>query len=286
MKKIKLSILAIIAICSVQSAMAWGTVGHLCAAYIAEQHLTPEAKAKCRHYLKHTLPYYAMWMDQWRGTKQFEAVNNGHSLKTTEDGRKISWESFASGTMGTNISTPPGRAMGHLYNAFNELGNGKYKNLSDSVVRQRLINMIHYVPDMHCPSHCGFPEHIYLLSSKYDLKRNGKHANFHSFWDGSPGFKRKKLTLKKYAEMVDNVSPKQAKKWQRGLEKRDLQAGIGSWGKECIKNAHQAYAILPEGTDIAKLTKEQVEQVHDLADHAILIGAYRLAYVLNTIFAE
>ena len=139
---------------------------------------------------------------------------------------------------------------------------------------------------MHCPSHCGFPEHIYLPSSKYNLKRNGKHANFHGFWDGSPGFKRKKLTLKKYAEMVDNVSPKQAKKWQRGLEKKDLQAGIGSWGKECIKNAHQAYAILPEGTDIAKLTKEQVEQVHNLADHAILIGAYRLAYVLNTIFAE
>ena len=266
--------------------MAWGTVGHHCAAYIAEQHLTPEAKEKTRHYLQHTLSYYAMWMDRWRGIKQFEAVNNGHSVRTTDDGRKISWEALTSSTMGNAVPTPPGRAMGHLLNAMNELGNGKYKELPDSVVRQRLINMIHYVPDMHCPSHCGFPEKFYPLASKYNLKRNGKFANFHSFWDGSPGYLRKNITVKKYAEMVDNVSPNESKKWQKGLEQKDLQKGIDSWGKGVIKRAHRAYAILPEGTDLAKLTKEQKAQVHELADESILIGGYRLAYVLNTIFKE
>ena len=266
--------------------MAWGTVGHHCAAYISEQHLTPEAKEKTRHYLQHTLSYYAMWMDRWRGIKQFEAVNNGHSVRTTDDGRKISWEALTSSTMGNAVPTPPGRAMGHLYNAMNELGNGKYKELPDSVVRQRLINMIHYVPDMHCPSHCGFPEKFYPLASKYNLKRNGKFANFHSFWDGSPGYLRKNITVKKYAEMVDNVSPNESKKWQKGLEQKDLQKGIDSWGKGIIKRAHRAYAILPEGTDLAKLTNEQKAQVHELADESILIGGYRLAYVLNTIFKE
>ena len=287
MRKIKLSILAIVAICSIQSAMAWGTPGHLSSAYIAELHLTPEAKAKCRYYLKHTLPYYAMWMDCWRGVKEYEAINNGHSLRTTEDGRKITWEAFPSTAGGGGaIATPPGRAMGHLYNAMNELGNGKYKNLPDSVVRQRLINMIHYVADMHCPSHTGFPEKFYPIGKKYDLKRNGKYANFHGFWDGSAAYKRKNWTLKKYAEMLDNVSPKQVKKWQRGLDKKDLRAGIGSWGKECIENAHEAYAIIPEGTDLAKLTKEQQKQVQELSARAILTGGYRLAYVLNTLFAE
>ena len=266
--------------------MAWGTVGHHCAAYIAEQHLTPEAKEKTRHYLQHTLSYYAMWMDRWRGIKQFEAVNNGHSVRTTDNGRKISWEALTSSTMGNAVPTPPGRAMGHLLNAMNELGNGKYKELPDSVVRQRLINMIHYVPDMHCPSHCGFPEKFYPLASKYNLKRKGKWANFHSFWDGSPGYLRKNITVKKYAEMVDNVSPKESKKWQKGLEQKDLQKGIDSWGKGIIKRAHRAYAILPEGSDLAKLTNEQKAQVHELADESILIGGYRLAYVLNTIFKE
>ena len=94
------------------------------------------------------------------------------------------------------------------------------------------------------------------------------------------------ITVKKYAEMVDNVSLKESKKWQKGLEQKDLQKGIDSWGKGVIKRAHRAYAILPEGTDLAKLTKEQKAQVHELADESILIGGYRLAYVLNTIFKE
>ena len=287
MKSIRLVLtLCLVAVMGLQSAKAWGTVGHHCAAYIAEQHLTPEAKEKCRYYLQHTLSYYAMWMDRWRGIKQFEAINNGHSIRTTNDGRKVTWEAFTSSTMGDAVATPPGRAMGHLYNALNELGGGKYKNLPDSVVRQRLINMIHYVPDMHCPSHCGFPEKFYPKDSKYKITRKGKKANYHSFWDGSPGFMRKNITLKRYAEMVDVVSPKESKKWQKGLEKRDLKAGIGSWGKDCIQRAKEAREIIPQGTDIAKMPKEQQKQVHDLADRAILVGGYRLAYVLNTIFKE
>ena len=285
-KSIVMLIAAVVALCGANKAMAWGTVGHHCAAYIAEQHLTPEAKEKCRYYLHHTLSYYAMWMDRWRGVKEFEAVNNGHSIKTTNDGRKVTWEAFTSSTMGSAVPTPSGRAMGHLLSALNELGNGNYKNLPDSVVRQRLINMIHYVPDMHCPSHCGFPEHIYPLASKYNLTRNGKWANFHSLWDGSPGYKRKNLTVKKYAEMVDKVSAKEAKKWQKGLEQKNLQKGISSWDKIIIQNAHDAYAVIPEGTDLSKMTKEQQAQFYDVADRAILVGAYRLAYVLNTIFKE
>ena len=286
MKRVLILALSFVVAMGAQRAMAWGTVGHHCAAYIAEQHLTPEAKEKTRHYLQHTLSYYAMWMDRWRGIKEFEAINNGHSVRTTDNGRKISWEALTSSTMGNAVPTPPGRAMGHLLNAMNELGNGKYKELPDSVVRQRLINMIHYVPDMHCPSHCGFPEKFYPLASKYNLKRKGKFANFHSFWDGSPGYLRKNITVKKYAEMVDNVSPKESKKWQKGLEQKSLQKGIDSWGKGIIKRAHRAYAILPEGSDLAKLTNEQKAQVHELADESILIGGYRLAYVLNTIFKE
>ena len=286
MKRVLILALSFVVTMGAQRAMAWGTVGHHCAAYIAEQHLTPEAKEKTRYYLQHTLSYYAMWMDRWRGIKEFEAINNGHSVRTTDDGRKISWEALTSSTMGNAVPTPPGRAMGHLLNAMNELGNGKYKELPDSVVRQRLINMIHYVPDMHCPSHCGFPAEMYPTTSNYKITRKGKRASFHSFWDGSPGYMRKNITLKKYADMVDVVSPKESKKWQKGLEKKNLQAGIHSWGKDCIQRAHAAFEIIPEGTDIAKLSKEQQKRVHEVTDRAILVGAYRLAYVLNTIFKE
>jgi hypothetical protein len=58
-KILSVLILALIASMSIQSAKAWGTYGHGAIAYVAEQHLTPKAKAECRRYLKHTLPYYA-----------------------------------------------------------------------------------------------------------------------------------------------------------------------------------------------------------------------------------
>ena len=275
MKRKTIFILVFALSCVSYRAMAWHNFAHGSIAYMAEQHLTPEAKAKCAYYLRHTLSHYASWMDAWR-LERFESVNKSHVCTAMPDGVNVD---FTGGD-------PAGGVMGYLVNALAELGDGKYKNLPDSVVRQRLINMIHYVADMHCPSHCGFPERIHLPSSKYDLKRNGKFANFHSFWDGSIGAWRKGWTLKKYVEKIDNITPNESKKWQKGLEQKDLQKGIDSWGKGIIKRAHRAYAILPEGTDLAKLTNEQKAQVHELADESILIGGYRLAYVLNTIFKE
>ncbi|MBR5807734.1 MAG: S1/P1 Nuclease, partial [Alistipes sp.] len=52
-------IIALVALCSSESAKAWTNYAHGTAAYIAEQHLSPKAKEKCHYYLKHTLPYYA-----------------------------------------------------------------------------------------------------------------------------------------------------------------------------------------------------------------------------------
>ena len=75
-KKLSILIVALLASMSIQSAMAWGTFGHGAIAYVAEQHLTPNAKAECRRYLKHTLPYYASWMDLWRAVPPFHPTDN------------------------------------------------------------------------------------------------------------------------------------------------------------------------------------------------------------------
>ena len=53
-----------------------------------------------------------------------------------------------------------------------------------------------------------------------------------------------------------------------------------------MKFGHRARAITPEGTDISKMTKEQKEASIALTNEAILMGGYRLAYVLNTIFSD
>jgi hypothetical protein len=158
-----------------------------------------------------------------------------------------------------------------------ELGNGNYKNLPDSIVRQRLINMVHYLPDLHCPVHVGFPKEAFA-HYRYNIYNKGKKIKYHSFWDGSPGYKRKNWTFERYAEEVDKVTPKQAKKWVKG--------NIDTWGRDIIKQAHRCYKITPADTDVSKLTDEQQVQVHKLADEQALKAAYRLAHTLNTIFAQ
>ena len=165
MKNLRNLMILLVALAVSQSAMAWSLWGHHISAYIAEKHLTPEAKKKCHYYLKHTLPYYASWMDAFRGSKVYREINRTHSGKSTANGKAYDFQQ----------GKPAGGVMGHLVSALEELSDGKYKNLPDSVVRQRIINMAHYVPDMHCPVHIHFPETIYPSQKNMNMLYMKKH---------------------------------------------------------------------------------------------------------------
>ena len=262
-KNLSILLLAFVATMSIQSAKAWGTFGHGASAYVAEQHLTPKAKEECRRYLKHTLPYYASWMDHWRAVPPFHPTNNWHGFSATADGQ-VNWEKGE------------GKSMGQLYKIMKEMGDGNYKNLPDSLVRHHLLILVHSVPDMHCPVHVGFSKSDFP-EYRYSLKNKGKSYKMHGFWDGSPGFQRKGWSYEKYAEVVDNITPKQEKKIVK-------KGNFEYWGRDIVKQAHRAYAITPAGKDIAKLTAEEKADVLALADEMAMKAAYRLAYVLNEIF--
>lgn len=244
-------------------AQAWGGYGHGAIAYVAEQHLTPEAKEKCRHYLKHTLPWHASWMDHWRAVPPFHPTNAWHGFSATADGQ-VNWEKGN------------GKAMGEIMRIFRTMENGKYKQLPDSLVRHNLLILVHALPDMHCPVHVGFSKKDFP-HYKYNLTRKGKPYKFHAFWDYSPAFERKGWTFERYAKEVDNITPKQAKKI---IKKGNFTA----WGEDIIKQAHRCFQITTKDKDIAYLTAEEKQAVHDLSDEMAMKSAYRLAYVLNEIF--
>ena len=269
-RRISIIVAALIAMFSAESAKAWTNYAHGTAAYIAEQHLTPEAKAKCHYYLKHTLPYYASWMDALRGSKVFREVNRSHSGKSTADGKAYDFEQ----------GKPAGGVMGHLVKALEELGGGKYKNLPDSVVRQRLVNMAHYVPDMHCPVHITFPADIHPTQKEMQLHNNGKPVRCHTFWDTSLGHdgRQGKWPYEKIAAAIDTLSEEEIKAIQSG--------SLEEWSLDIIEMGHRAYEIIPQGTNVGKLTPAQKEEVFSLTSKAVLYGGYRLAHILNTIFAE
>ena len=267
-KKFFMALTMLVAISSVQSAKAWHNFAHGSIAYMAEQHLTPEAKEKCRYYLRHTLSHYASWMDAWR-LERFEVVNKSHSGMAMPDGVNLDFQS----------GDPAGGVMGHLVNALAELGDGKYKNLPDSVVRQRLINMAHYVPDMHCPSHINFPASVHPSQRSHRLYDNGKKLGYHRFWDHALGREgRIKLQYEEIAAMVDRVSKKRAAEIQSG--------SLEDWGRDIVKLAQRSREVVPKGTDVATMPEEQMEAVREVVFDAAVMGAYRLAHVINTIFAD
>ena len=262
MKKLSLLIIALVATVGVQRAMAWGGFGHASIAYVAEQHLTPKAKAECRCYLKHTLPFYASWMDHWRAVPPFQKTNSWHGFSATSDGQ-VDW------------SKGNGKAMGQVQNILKTMGNGQYLNLPDSLVRHNLLILVHALPDMHCPVHVGFSKKDYP-EYRYSLRRKGKPYKMHSFWDDSPGFQRKGWTCEKYYENMEPLSKGQAKKVKKGT-------GY-DWTQETADVSRYCFTIMTKDKEISKMTKEEVETVHSIVDKQMQRAAYRLAGVLEEIF--
>ena len=64
MKKLLSLVVAVAALFSVQTASAWGGWAHKLVAYIADSHLTPEAKATAEKYLGSPIYDHASWMDR------------------------------------------------------------------------------------------------------------------------------------------------------------------------------------------------------------------------------
>ena len=253
--------LSFAAVANVQSVKAWNGFGHSCAAYIAEQHLTPTAKALCEKYLEHSFVFYASWMDQWRYIDPYKETSSWHVIYVDENWKLDMVKRKYADSQTDRI--------------WKELKD--YKNLPDSLVRQNLIYLIHMVPDYHCPVHTFFRKGMHN-DRKYSVLNKGKKYSLHTFWDASAGLNRKGWTMQRYCKEVDIISPKLAKKYQKG--------DAVKWANDALKQANRVYPITPADTEITELTKEQAAQVHKLTDEMILKGAYRLAHIINDVFKE
>ena len=263
--KISILLLALVATMSVQSASAWGGHGHRISAYIAEQHLTPEAKAKCQHYLKHSLPYFASWMDYWRTVVPFREIHYWHTSTVDENFVPVGKPGY-----------PTRDAAYQTERILREMGNGKYKTMSDSMVMVNLKVLVHMVPDMHCPSHTGYPKSLGMRVGPMYVKGN-KYA-MHKFWDASPYLLYPKWTVQRYAQAVDVYPAKKIKKIQKG--------NATKWAIENANIMRASYTLWNEGDEFTEIGEKQRKDIEDHTFMALAKGGYRLAAVLNEIFKE
>ena len=120
MKNLRNLMILLVALAVSQSAMAWSLWGHHISAYIAEKHLTPEAKEKCQHYLKHNLPHYSSWQDYWRHSDPFKEISYWHSSYVNKKFDVIGYKENETRDAAYQVAR-----------ITKEMSKGKYKNMSD-----------------------------------------------------------------------------------------------------------------------------------------------------------
>ncbi len=277
--KILFLILAFVAMFSAREAFAWGRPAHSIVGYIAEKHLTPEAKAKCHYYLRHTLAYEASWMDDWRYSKGFNGTAHWHigyaypERQYTGDYRDqiLKQESVR-------------KSAAYRINEFHDKLRTSYKEMPDSLVATRIRFLIHMLGDMHCPAHVAIPvddKPSYeetTVYNRYRLYYKGKKYSYHMMWDRITAILAPKWTILEWAEAVDCYTDKYREKICRG--------DANDWLKGVSKETLRSYKLIPRDTDVAKLSDKERECLADMTYQQLAYAGYRLAYILNDIFKE
>lgn len=258
-KLLILSVLLTMSIANFRVA-AWGNSGHAVIAYIAEQHLTPEAKQKCRDYLHHTLPYYATWMDYWRFYEPFAATSYWHSVPVDKNNKHIA---------------------GDVNNAARQIKRirremKRYTRMKDSLVCDNLKYLIHMVGDMHCPSHTKYVDEPHLKQG--NILRNGKRLKFHAYWDQSPDIYHPKWTVEDYRKALDTLSEAEIAALCSGT--------VDEWATQNARDMREVYKLLPLNEEVNDLPEETHARMEAIMHQQIQRGGYRLAFVLNEIFKK
>lgn len=263
MNKKLIILLVAVALLSVNKAMAWGGFAHSAITEIAERNLTPEAREKIHHYLNHSLPFYAIWMDQYRYTDPYRPSGKWHSNWMDKNGAVDMNNEYCAAYQTTRV--------------WNELKN--YKKMADKDVKLNLLYLIHLVADMHCPCHNVWPKESHP-QYRYHLTNNkGKKESFHKFWDNDAIlYGRKKWTVTYYANKMATLSEKEIKKICKGTPYK--------WAVTSLPNAERTFELTPKGSNVQKYSKADHLEMRQISDEEILKAGYRLAYVMNQIFKK
>lgn len=270
MKKFTFLISAIILMSAHISVYGWGQMGHDVVAAIAEQNLNKKTKKALDALLDgRSIIYYSSWMDNIQNSPDW---NKGYNKTKT-------WH-YANVDKGMTYQTMPKNEQGNVVTALETLTHEltyNYDKLTDSVKVDYVKMIIHLVGDMHCPMHAG------RLSDRggngTKVRWFGQKTNLHSVWDSRIIDSARKWS---YTEWVEHLDIKDKK------YKQSLSAGTyEEWFSETVEKAAQIYDYVENiDKNEPNLSYKFVYDFSPLLEDRLLIGGYRLAHVLNTIFAK
>lgn len=268
MKKLSL-LFALVAILCTFEAQAWGRREHSAVAYIAEQHLTPQAKATVNEILDgKSMVYYATWLDIYKPEmlikldKEYKGKMERtipHTFKVTKD-------------------LKPRRQKSHeaLYIIESSIEQLKsYRDLDDSTRLAAMQCLIHLVGDVHCPGHISYADKRDKGIGKFEVTFYKKKATMHKIWDSLFLGEVVVGGIMDLAYVADRASEAQIAEIQSG--------SVREWGQEIIDRTKDMIWDVEEGD---ALGKDYVTKYRDLGLDQIQRAGLRLAKVMNDLFGQ
>lgn len=241
------------------SVFGWGQKGHDVTVFIAENNLTPVAKANITELLDgKSMVYWANWLDNASHTPQYAYTKTWH-YKNIDDGIKYDDAPLH----------PDGDIISAIYNQVNILQN---PDASKEDKQLALKILIHITGDLHQPMHMGHATD--LGGNRWTVNYFGRDSNLHSVWDSSIPESAHKWTYTEWNEQINRATPEE-------VEAILIDGTPEKWGEETFIICKDVYSKTPEGT---KISYDYVSEWTPLVEQQFLKGGLRLADVLNTIF--
>lgn len=243
---------------AVPSAFAWGQKGHDVTAYIAEQHLTPTAKAAVDSLLEgKSMVYWANWLDNASHTRPYAYTKTWH-YKNIDEGERYE-EAQAN---------PAGDAV-LAVKAQIETLQDPHKSFADKQLAMKIL--VHVVGDIHQPMHLGHATD--LGGNRIKVKFFGHDNNLHSVWDSKILDAGHDWSFTEWQSMIDRATP--------AMVEDILSGSIDDWAKQSVNLASVVYAETPEGSNISY---NEVARWTPVIENQLLAAGLRLAHLLNSLF--
>ena len=245
--------------------ISWGATGHRTIGRIAENHLTPEAKAAVRDLLgNETLADASTWADEVRPTPEYRQTAPWHYINLPLG---LSYEDFQAKVKGM---TDP--------NVYSALLNCESDLASSTTTRdQKIVALkfiVHFVGDLHQPMHVSRSED--KGGNTIQLNYEGQGTNLHALWD-SKLIEHQGLNDQQLAEKYDHISPAKIKEWQGDP--------LIKWIWESYQISSKLYAEVDQMTNHT-VTDDYYQQHMPIIEERLQQAGIRLAGVLNGILSK
>lgn len=236
-------------------AAAWGPNGHRVVGQIAENHLTPEARAALEELLgAESLARAGTWADEIRSDPAWNRAAPWHYISIDDDE-----------TVETTERNPRGDVL-EAMERYEAVLRDPAAAREDKVVAVRFLT--HFVADVHQPLHVG---------RRGDRGGNGilvlwfgEPTDLHALWD-SEMIESQKLSFTELARFIDHPTPEQVTQWQA--------AGYRDWIAE-------SFALRDSVYDLGDRRLGYEYGFHNLpiVERRLLQAGVRLAGLLNSVF--